>query len=132
MNSNKPFIIPFSKIGSSELGYISVVEGTQLPFPVKRVYWTYFTPEDIRRGRHAHYELEQILIAIGGKIIVTTEMQNGEKSEFILDKPNMGLFLPKMCWHEMQYSHNAVQVCIASGEYEESDYIRIYEEFKVK
>jgi hypothetical protein len=30
----------------------------------------------------------------------------------------------------MQYSHNSVQMCIANMAYEESDYIRDYEEFK--
>ncbi len=127
---NKPHIINFSKIGSPNLGYISVAENENLPFAVNRIYWTYFTPEDVQRGGHAHYELQQILLAVSGKIIVKTEMLNGEKSEFILDKPNMGLFIPKMCWREMQYTHNAVQVCIASLAYAEQDYIRDYNEFK--
>jgi hypothetical protein len=29
----------------------------------------------------------------------------------------------------MQYSHNAVQMCIASEEYDEKDYIRDYQQF---
>ena len=29
----------------------------------------------------------------------------------------------------MKYSHNAVQICIASMEYDEKDYIRDYESF---
>jgi dTDP-4-dehydrorhamnose 3,5-epimerase-like enzyme len=127
---SKPRIIEFSKIGNPGLGYISVAEGESLPFEVNRIYWTYFTPEDVTRGGHAHYELQQILLAVAGKIIIKTEMLNGDKSEFILDKPNMGLFIPKMCWREMQYTHNAVQVCIASIAYEERDYIRDYQEFK--
>ena len=127
---SKPQLIEFSKIGNTGLGYISVAENENLPFDVKRIYWTYFTPEDVTRGGHAHYELQQILLAVAGKIIIKTEMLNGDKSEFILDKPNMGLFIPKMCWREMQYTHNAVQVCIASIAYEERDYIRDYQEFK--
>ena len=129
---SKPRIIEFSKIGNPGLGYISVAENENLPFKVNRIYWTYFTPEDVARGGHAHYQLQQILLAVAGKIIIKTELLNGEKKEFILDKPNMGLFIPKMCWREMQYTHNAVQVCIASIAYEESDYIREYMEFKSK
>lgn len=127
---SKPRIIEFSKIGNPGLGYISVAENENLPFKVNRIYWTYFTPEDVARGGHAHYQLQQILLAVAGKIIIKTELLNGEKKEFILDKPNMGLFIPKMCWREMQYTHNAVQVCIASIAYEERDYIRDYQEFK--
>ncbi len=127
---SNPHLIEFAKIGDSGLGYISVAENETLPFAVKRIYWTYFTPEDVTRGGHAHYELEQILLAVAGKIIVTTEILSGEKKEFVLDKPNVGLFMPKMCWHEMQYTHNAVQVCIANMEYSEEDYIREYNVFK--
>jgi hypothetical protein len=54
----KPHLINFSKIGSSQLGYISVAEKENLPFVPKRIYWTYFTPEDVTRGGHAHVELE--------------------------------------------------------------------------
>ncbi len=128
--SQKPHLIEFPRIGESALGYISVVEKELLPFQVNRIYWTYFTPEDVHRGGHSHYHLEQILLAVAGKITIKTELQNGEKAEFVLDKPNIGLFIPKMCWREMHYTHNAVQICIASLAYSEDDYIREYKAFK--
>ena len=124
-----PYILEFPKIGDRGLGYISVAEKATLPFTVRRIYWTYFTPEEVTRGGHAHYELEQILLAVSGRITVRTEVM-GIKLEFILEKTFLGLFLPKMCWHEMTYSHNAVQVCFASIEYSEDDYIRNYKDFK--
>ena len=127
---NKPKIINFPKIGLPSLGYISLAEKDTLPFEVKRVYWTYFTPEDVERGSHAHHQLEQILVSVAGKIIINTEMPDGFKEQFVLDSPNQGVYLPKYSWHVMQYSHNAVQMCIASMVYEERDYIRDYEEFK--
>jgi hypothetical protein len=126
----RPRIIEFTRIGDPSLGYISVAEKDNLPFEIKRVYWTYFTPEDVKRGGHAHYELEQILFAAAGRIVLHTELMNGEKQEFVLEKPNHGLYIPKHCWREMQYSHNAVQVCLASIEYSEDDYIRDYKLFR--
>lgn len=126
----QPQILEFPKIGNSSNGYISPAEKEKLPFTVKRIYWTYFTPEDVERGGHAHYELEQILVAVAGKIIVNTEMPGGIKNTFILEAPHQGLLIPKLCWRGMKYSHNAVQMCIASLEYEEKDYIRNYKEFK--
>ncbi len=125
-----PQLIEFNPIGSSALGYICVAEKNTLPFTPHRIYWTYYTPESVVRGNHAHYELEQILVAVAGKIIVTTEMPGGIKNEFILDSPDKGLFIPKRCWRVMKYSHTAVQMCIASIEYHESDYIRDYDTFK--
>ena len=127
---NKPYLINFPKIGESSLGYISLTEKENLPFVPKRIYWTYFTPEDIVRGNHSHYELEQILIAVAGKVTVNIKTIEGADHEYILDSPDKGLFIPKMCWRVLKYSHNAVQMCIASLEYSESDYIRSYEEFK--
>ena len=130
VNRNAPEIITFPKIGSTNVGYISLAEHENLPFSVKRVYWTYYTPENVERGGHAHYDLEQILVAVSGKIIVNTEMPGGKKERFILESPNTGLYIPKFCWHVMRYSHNSCQMCIANMVYEESDYIRDYNKFK--
>lgn len=125
-----PSIINFPKIGSPALGYISMAENENLPFEVKRIYWTYYTPEEVERGGHSHINLQQILVAVSGIITVKTEMPSGQKAVFILDAPNKGLLIPKLCWREMKYSHNAVQMCIASIAYDEADYIRSYEDFK--
>jgi len=126
----EPKIIQLSKFGNSTLGYISLSENESLPFEVKRIYWTYFTPEDVERGGHCHIELQQIMIAMAGTITVKTEMPHGIKQIFILDNPSKGLLIPKLCWREMKYTHNAVQMCIASITYDERDYIRDYNEFK--
>lgn len=127
----QPFLIDFPKVGNSIQGYISVAENDNLPFEVNRVYWTYFTPESVQRGGHAHHELQQILVAVAGKIIVDTEVPGGIKETFILESPRVGLLLPKYCWHIMQYTHNAVQMCIANIAYDEKDYIRDYQEFLI-
>ena len=125
-----PTIIQFPKLGNTALGYISLAEKELLPFEVNRIYWTYFTPENVERGGHAHLELQQILVAVAGQIIVKTEMPGGIMDSFILDSPDKGLYIPKLCWREMKYTHNAVQMCIASIVYDESDYIRDYKKFK--
>lgn len=128
----KPHIITFKPIGEPAIGYISVAElARDIPFEVKRLYWTYYTPESIVRGRHAHKETEQILIAISGRIIVNLEFPDSpEIQTFVLEHPKQGLYVPPAAWHTMQYSHSSVQLVLASHEYDEKDYIRNYEEFK--
>jgi mannose-6-phosphate isomerase-like protein (cupin superfamily) len=127
----QPHIIEFKKLGAPDIGYISVNETNGLvPFEVKRTFWTYFTPESIVRGRHAHHATEQVLIAVAGRIIVTMEMPDGAVSIFVLDSPNVGVYIPPNAWHTMQYSHTAVQLVFASTPYEEADYIRDYATFK--
>lgn len=127
---NTPYIIEFPKLGAPEIGYISVAENNvNVPFDIKRVFWSYHTPDNVVRGRHAHHQTEMILIATLGRIIVNTEMPNGDLNVFSLESPNQGLYLPKYCWHTMQYSHIAVQLVLASELYNEADYIRSYDDF---
>ncbi len=125
-----PHIIDFTKLGDPSMGYISVGQNDKLPFEIKRIFWTYYTPESIVRGRHAHHQTEQILIAVTGRIVVNTETADGAIQTFILDSPNQGVYVPPNVWHTMQYSHTAIQVVMASTLYNETDYIRNYEDFK--
>ena len=130
MEIEKPHIIRFPKIGESNLGYISVAEfENNIPFKIKRVYWIYFTPDDVNRGFHAHKKLQQVIVAVSGLIKFNINNNLGEEFEFILDDPSKGLMIPKMYWREISFSHNAVLLCIASIEYDENDYIRNYKEF---
>lgn len=128
----KPFLINFSRIGNPSEGYLSITEGNEkVPFEIKRTFWSYFTPDSITRGRHAHHETEMVLIAVSGRIIVTTEMPGEKPMLTVLETPSQGLYLPKLCWHTMQYTHNAVQLVLASTYYDEADYIREYDQFKL-
>lgn len=127
----EPCLVRFPRIGESAIGFISVMEsGVHLPFEVKRVFWTYYTPESVVRGRHAHHRTQQVLVAIAGRVIVTTEDPMGRIQTFALESPDTGVFIPKYVWHTMQYTHSAVQVVFASHQYDESDYIRDYDEFR--
>lgn len=125
-----PHLIEFPKLGASEIGFISVTEQLKLiPFEIQRIFWTYYTPESIVRGRHAHFHTEQVLIAVAGRITVTTEMADGTVNVHRLEDPHVGLYIPPHAWHTMQYSHSAVQLVLASRLYDEQDYIRRYEQF---
>ena len=128
---HKPHIIELPRLGNIEIGYISPVNTIGgLPFDIKRTFVTYYTPDLIVRGRHAHFATEQFLIAVNGKIVVNTENAQGELDSFLLDTPYKGLYIPPNVWHTMQYQKDAVQLVFASTEYDEKDYIRNYESFK--
>ena len=125
-----PLLLEFSKIGSPALGYITVGENSTLPFAVQRVYWTYFTPDSVVRGHHAHRELEQVIFATSGRIEFVLEGLDGKSETFLLESPNVGLYIPRLYWRSIKFSHNAVLLCLASMEYSEEDYIRNYSEFR--
>lgn len=126
----RPHIIDFGSIGNAQLGYISVgQEFDKIPFTIKRTYWTYYTPQNVIRGGHANIDKELVIVAVCGSIMIKAELINDEKFEFILDSPHKGLYLPKLTWHTMKYTHNAVQLVMASNYYSEEDYIRDYKKF---
>jgi hypothetical protein len=130
MNESKPYLIRLKSIGDTIEGYLTVAEEQiDIPFDIKRVYWSYYTPQMITRGRHAHYNLEQVLVAVSGKIIVTNESPEGETTVHVLEEPSLGLYIPPLHWHVIQFSHNAVMMSLASTLYDANDYILNYEDF---
>ena len=130
MENSEPQLIQFQTHGESAVGYLAVAQIQQdIPFVVKRLFWTYFTPQSVIRGRHAHHATSMVLIAVHGRVEVQTEMLNGQTNSFLLDRPDIGVWMPPLTWHTMQYSHDAVQLVLTDTEYEATDYIRNYEEF---
>ena len=89
----------------------------------------YDTGEGIRRGFHAHKKLKQILICVNGSCKI--HLDNGEEQkEVLLEKPYEGLYIENDMWREMyDFSPDAVLMVLASEYYDESDYIRDYDEF---
>ncbi len=110
-------------------GNISVIEKDILPYPIKRVYYLYDIPSNAQRGGHAHIELQQCMIALSGSFDVV--LNDGKQRTVIhLNKPDKGLIIPSGVWRELEnFSSGAVCLVIASGEYDESDYIRDFDAF---
>jgi mannose-6-phosphate isomerase-like protein (cupin superfamily) len=128
----QPYFINFEQIGNKSIGYISVSEFSKhIPFEVKRIYWTYSNPENLKKGEHAHKNSEQILVAISGEITITLEKADSEEVQtFILTNENQGLYIPPQTWLVIKYSQNAVLLAFSSIEYDANDYIRSYDDFK--
>lgn len=111
-------------------GQLVAIEAMKdLPFEVKRVYYIYDTLPGVRRGFHAHLNLQQILLCVHGSCKI--HLDNGtDTAEVLLDKPNEGLYISNDMWREMyDFSDGAVLLVLASQHYDESDYIRNYDVF---
>ncbi len=108
---------------------IALEEFIDIPFRIKRVYYMYDTIPDVVRGKHAHKNLQQILVCIHGSCKI--RLDNGrEKKVVALEKPYEGLYVANDMWREMfDFSEDAVLLVFASELYDESDYIRDYDEF---
>lgn len=101
----------------------------QLEFPLKRIYYIYNVQEGITRGFHSHKNLNQVLIAVNGKIKVRVKTPY-EEEIVQLTSPNQGLYIGPMIWREMfDFEDNGVLLVLASSEYDELDYIRDYDDY---
>lgn len=122
-------IIQLPKI-HNPAGNITVVSNnSEIPFDVKRVFYIYDIPSGEDRGAHAHVLCHQFLIAAGGSFEI--ELDDGKiKRTVMLNRPNMGLHIPPGIWAaEKGFSSGSICLVLASHKYDESDYIRNYEDF---
>lgn len=113
-------------------GNLSYAENfKQIPFEIKRAYWIYDVPGGESRGGHAYKENQEFVIALSGSFDVI--LDNGvEKKRFSLNRSYYGLYVPKGIWREMDnFSTNSVALILSSTPYNEEDYIRDYNEFKL-
>lgn len=124
--------IDFPKIGDDRGNLVALEGNKNIPFSIKRVYYLFDLQSDIPRGFHAHKELVQVAVCVKGRCDIL--MDNGKSKEVVtLDSPDKGLLIDVMQWHEMQdFSDDCVLLVLASDHYNENDYIRSYDEFKLK
>ena len=122
-------ILQFADLGD-ERGKLVVIEGGQaIPFEIKRVFYIYESDSTVVRGQHANQESEFVLINVAGKSKV--RITDG-KEEYIveLNKPMMGVYLPKMIWKDMyDFSPDSVLLVLASTHYDGKEYIRNYDDY---
>ena len=114
----------------SNVGNITALEnGNNIPFDVKRIYYLYDIPGGESRGGHAHYKLDQYIIAASGAFDVLLDDGNNNK-KFTLNTPNMALHIVPGMWRELNnFSSGSICLVLASNKFDEKDYIRDYNKF---
>ncbi len=122
-------ILQFRDLGD-ERGKLVVIEGAQaIPFEIKRVFYIYDSDAAVVRGQHANRESEFVLINVAGRSKV--RVADG-REEFVveLNKPMMGIYIPKMIWKDMfDFSDDSVLLVLASTHYDAAEYIRNYDDY---
>lgn len=116
---------------SDARGNLSIIEQLkQIPFEIKRAYWIYDVPGGCDRGGHAYKENQEFLVALSGSFDVVLD-DGKEKKTFSLNRSYNGLYVPKGMWRTMNnFSTNSLALVLSSTEYDVSDYIMDYGEFK--
>ncbi len=122
-------IIMFNDFGD-ERGKLVVIEGGEpIPFDIKRVLYIDGCDPSVVRGQHANRESEFVLINVSGtsKVRIT---DGTEEFTVFLDRPMMGVYIPKMVWKDMyDFSSDSVLLVLASTHYDGSEYIRDFDAY---
>ena len=122
-------IINFKEFGD-ERGKLVIIEGMEtIPFDIKRVFYIYGSESDVIRGQHANRKSEFVLVNVAG----TSKVRISDGKEEIvveLNKPCMGVYIPKMMWKDMyEFSSDSVLLVLANTHYDANEYIKDYNEY---
>ena len=122
--------VKLNKHNSPEGGLVVAQINDQIPFSIERVFFVKPNSEGIIRGDHSHKSLTQFFICLSGKIEITIDDSINSK-KIILDSDSEGLLIPPdiYCWQNY-LSEDSILMVLCDKVFDESDYIRNYEEFK--
>jgi dTDP-4-dehydrorhamnose 3,5-epimerase-like enzyme len=115
--------------GDERGSLIALEAATGVPFGIERVYYIYGSDPGVVRGLHAHHTLTQWTICVAGAC--TIGLDDGRaRAQVRLERPDVALEIEPMVWHEMRdFAPGTVLMVLASGPYDEADYIRDYRQF---
>ncbi len=129
--TKQPVLIDLPKI-LDRRGNLSFIEGdNHIPFEILRAYWIYDVPGGETRGGHAYRENQEFVVALSGSFDVV--LHDGiQEHRFHLNRSYYGLYVPKMMWRSMEnFSTNSLALILSSTTYDEGDYIRDFEDYKL-
>lgn len=124
-------VMELTKIHNRSGNMTIIQNGEHQPFNIRRIYYLYDVPGGSERGGHAHKALYQLIVAASGSFDVIID--DGTYKKIIqLNRPNYGLLVIPGIWREIvNFSSGAICLVLASQKYNESDYLRDYDEFLI-
>ncbi|HHQ4574535.1 TPA: sugar 3,4-ketoisomerase [Aeromonas hydrophila] len=121
--------IDFDILGDARGSLVSLESNKNIPFDIRRVYYIFGTQKDVGRGFHAHKQLKQVAVCVKGNCRFILD-DGHHRVSVLLASPSKGLYIDGVTWREMHdFSEDCVLMVLASEHYDESDYIRDYQEF---
>lgn len=128
---NKVQLINLPKIQDPRGNLTFLQHSDQIPFEIKRVFWTYDVPGGGQRGGHAYKSQQEVIIALSGAFDVVVKNVNEQLEYYHLNRSYFGLYLPTNTWRHMEnFSTNSLGLHLSSSVYDEKDYIRSFKDFQ--
>lgn len=110
-------------------GNLTFVEGSTLPFPIKRMFWITSVPSGKNRGGHAHASCSEAVFAVQGAF--TMHLSDGNiRGAVRLSAPGEGVVVPAGVWCELtDFTLDCVCVVAASQPYNAEGYVNSYSKY---
>ncbi len=107
-----------------------VLRFLELPFVVRRTYFIQKVPHGSQRGFHAHRSLRQIFLATQGSFELELSTPFTSKTFFINSSNERCLLVPPGYWRILSnFTSDATCMVLASERYDETDYIRNFDDY---
>lgn len=117
-------IIDLPKIQDPRGNLTFLQNPNQIPFEIKRTFWTYDVPGGEIRGGHAYYIQEEVIIALSGSFDVVITNSDGSLEKYSMKRSYYGLYIPPRTWRHIEnFSTNALALHVSSSFYSREDYI---------
>ena len=115
-------------IVESDRGKLTGIDLTNIPFVPKRIFIVDNVPVNGVRGNHAHIRDNQILYCLSGQLEITTT--NKISTTTTICETGTKVNIPRLTWSSIKFlKEKSSFLCICSEPYDESEYIRNYNEF---
>lgn len=113
------------------VGHITIEGMKDVPFEIKRIFYIFGKGNvGLVRGNHANRKSEFVLFNVSGKSKVKVIDEGKEETVYELNKPQDGVYLPKMVWKEMyDFTEDSVLMVLTNEYYDPTEYIRDFDEF---
>jgi len=122
-------ILDLPKISDPRGNLTFIESGKHIPFEVKRIFYLYDVPTGQNRGAHAHRTLKQFMVCLSGSFDLNVD-DGKEKKVIHLNRPWQGVLIPPMIWiSTVNFDPGSVCLVAVSDFYNETDYVRNYDEF---
>lgn len=101
----------------------------QIPFVPKRYFIVFGVEGGKARGEYALRQSSLFMLCVAGSCAIVAD-DGDQRTEFTLDRPDMGLLLPPLTWYtQFRHSADAKLLVFSDRSYDAADYIREYDAF---
>ena len=122
-------IIDFDVHPDDRGNLVALSANKEIPFEIKRIYYTWDMPKEAIRGGHAHRVLDEVMVCLHGSCDFVLD-DGKEKVTVTLDRPDKGLYVEASLWRDFRnFSSDCVVILIASDYFYPEDHVKDYNEF---